>query len=62
MSVTIWSAGSPPPAPPPVRDAVLQVPVTQPHRIEAELLGELNDLERRFVPGKGILFVEESEG
>ena len=34
-------------------DAVLQVPVPQPGAVEAEPLAELDDLQRRLVPGPG---------
>ena len=43
-------------------DAVLQVPVPQPRAVEAEPLPQLDDLQRRPVPGPRIVTVEQPDG
>ena len=42
-------------------DAVLQVPVPQPGAVEAQLLAELDDPQRRLVPGARVVGVEQAD-
>ena len=43
-------------------DAVLQVPVPHPGAVEAELLAQLDDLQRRLVPAPRVGGVEQPDG